>query len=553
MAYQVKCDGYPLFDARDERLVLVDPRVKVEVNTVGEGSFTIYNTHPYYGMLQKMRSVIEVSDEVGVIFRGRMTNDTIDFNNGKDVDIEGVMAFFNDSIVRPYTFPDDFAADAEYKTAAASGNVVAFFLKWLIDNHNSQVQEFQRFKLGNVTVSDPNNYITRSDEGYTKTWDVLKAKLFESSLGGYLCIRYEDDGNYIDYLDDFILTNTQDIVFGENMLDLLHEQDASETYSAIIPIGKDKLTLASLSPNYQPTDSDIIWDGDTLYSKSAVETFGKIYAPVGETTWDDITVPANLADKGCEYLKGTGIMLSNKIEIIAADLHFTDSEIRSFRIYRKQRVYSVPHDISATYELTSIDIDILNPQNTKITVGDTSLSLTEITTTNNNGFVRRIEMVEKDLHENISATTEIKNTTIVNMTSVTNDAKEIVSKALESYVEESAFNSFKKTAEATMTQNAKDITMNFTTTTENINKVGEDLQAQIDKYDKYIRFSEDGIIIGESETGLTIQVDNDVIRFSKNGATVGMWDGSSFVSGTRARFGNFAFIPRSDGISFEKV
>jgi hypothetical protein len=553
MAYQVKCDGYPLFDARDERLVLVDPRVKVEVNTVGEGSFTIYNTHPYYGMLQKMRSVIEVSDEVGVIFRGRMTNDSIYFNNGKAVDIEGVMAFFNDSIVRPYTFPDDFAADAEYKTAAASGNVVAFFLKWLIDNHNSQVQEFQRFKLGNVTVSDPNNYITRSDEGYTKTWDVLKAKLFESSLGGYLCIRYEDDGNYIDYLEDFILTNTQDIVFGENMLDLLHEQDASETYSAIIPIGKDKLTLASLSPNYIPSDSDIVREGDTLYSKSAVEKFGKIYAPVGETTWDDITVPANLADKGCEYLAGKAIMLSTKIEITAADLHFTDSEIRSFRIYRKQRVYSVPHDISATYELTSIDIDILNPQNTKITVGDTALSLTEITSNNQSGIMNRVEIVEKDLHENASEITEIKNTTLVNMTSVTNTCNEIVFSALESYTEESVFDSFKKDTESQFKQTAKDISMNFTTTTENINKVGEDLQKQVDELNKCIRFTADGIIIGDDTSGLTIQVDNDIIRFSRNGVVFGSWNGSEFISGTRAKFGDFAFIPRSDGISFEKV
>ena len=84
--YKVKCDGYPLLDLRDERFILVNPKVKVETNTIGEGSFTIYKNHPYYGKLKKLKSVIEVADEIGVIFRGRMTENTRDFNNGKMID-----------------------------------------------------------------------------------------------------------------------------------------------------------------------------------------------------------------------------------------------------------------------------------------------------------------------------------------------------------------------------------------------------------------------------------------------------------------------------------
>ena len=149
-----------------------------------------------------------------------MTEDSADVYNSKAVDLEGAMAYFNDSTVRPFSFPGDFAENAEYITAAESGNVIEFFLKWLIDRHNEQVQEFQRFKLGNVTVSDPNNYLSRSSTEYASTWETLKGKLFESALGGFLCIRYESDGNYIDYLSEFTLTNTQEIVFGENLRDL---------------------------------------------------------------------------------------------------------------------------------------------------------------------------------------------------------------------------------------------------------------------------------------------------------------------------------------------
>ena len=164
--------------------------------------------------LNKLKSVFEIRQDDDVIFRGRMTEDSKDFHNKQAVDLEGAMAYFNDSMVRPFNFPNDYMNDPEYETESRTGNVVKCFLSKLIQNHNSQVEPFQQFKLGRVTVSDPNNYITRSDTDYKKTWEILKEKLFESSLGGYLCIRYEDDGNYIDYLSEFDSDNTQKIVYG---------------------------------------------------------------------------------------------------------------------------------------------------------------------------------------------------------------------------------------------------------------------------------------------------------------------------------------------------
>ena len=365
--YYLTCDGFPLLDWRDNDLIVVNPKLKLEVNTVGDGSFTIYKNHPYYDKLQKLKSVFEISDEIGVIFRGRATGDTVDFSHGKAVDLEGAMAYFNDSIVRPFAFPDDFLTDTGYIAASAGGNVVKFMLGWLIENHNAQVSEFQRFKLGNVTVADKNNYISRSNSDYATTWDTIKSKLFGSALGGFLCIRYEADGNYIDYLEAFESTNTQQIVFGENMRDLRSETEASETYSAMLPIGKDGLTISEL-PDGDITD-DIVKVGDVVYSKKAVAAYGFICAPVSASKWDDITEAENLAEKAAEQLSGSGILLSNTIEATAVDLHFTDEQISSFRIYKNVDVYSDPHGLSETYPLSKLEIDLLNPQNTKITVG----------------------------------------------------------------------------------------------------------------------------------------------------------------------------------------
>ena len=374
--YKLTCDGYPLLDWRDDDLILVNPKVRLEVNTVGEGSFTIYKNHPHFDKLKKLKSVVEVSDETGVIFRGRMTGDTVDFDHGMAVDLEGVMAFFNDSIVRPFSFPKDFAENAEYNTAAASGNVVAFFLKWLIDNHNAQVQDFQKMKLGNVTVTDPDNAITRSSSNYVSTWDALKSKLFDSALGGYLCIRYEADGNYIDYLSEFTETNSQRVEYGENLLDLTNATEASETYSAIIPIGAAGLTLKGLADG--DITADLVKEGDTIYSRSAVEAYGWICAPVGLTTWDDVVDDRALRTVGAEWLANGGASVLKAIEATAVDLHFTSEQAESLRIYKNVEVYSAPHGISEIFPLSKPEIDLLNPQNTKVNVGKTLKSLGKI-------------------------------------------------------------------------------------------------------------------------------------------------------------------------------
>lgn len=585
--YTVNCDGYPLLDVRDETLILVNPKVKVEVNTVGEGSFKIYKNHPYYGKLKKLKSVFEVADEIGVIFRGRMTEDTKDFNNGKAVDLEGAMAFFNDSVVPPFNFPDDFLGDADYITASESGNVVEFFLNWLVENHNSQVQDFQKFKLGNVTVSDPNNYITRSSSNLSNTWEILKTKLFESALGGYLCIRYESDGNYIDYLSEFTLTNTQEIHFGKNLLDLKKTEDANETYSAIVPIGAEidveveaadeasdelgeaateKLSLENIEDGAITDDiyKITLKNGlHALYSKNAVEEYGWIFAPVSKTTWEEVTKAQNLLSKGVEWLSTQGIKETDTVEITAADLHFTDSQISSFRIYRKINVITEPHDISDDYDLTKLDIDLLNPQNTKITVGETKLTLTDQNRNEHSDNLEKIEEVIKDVEANRTETTEVKKQMLIQSTTLINTCQELIMSALETFIETGDFSEFKQTVESQLILMAEQIEFKFTETTTQVENVNGDLQETITKLEKYFDFNiENGLIIRTGNgNAMQLQLDNDIISFKKNGQQFGWWDGVNFHTGNivvdvneRAQFGNFAFVPRSDGsLSFLKV
>lgn len=370
--YQLKYKNYILYDPRlaDEKLIVRDPSVKLAVSKAGEMSFTVDAEHPYLSNLRRMSGLVELLDGTFPIYRGRITSDIKDFYGAHKIETEGIMAALNDSIIPPFNFPEDFAEDASYKAAAASGNVVDFFFRWILAQHNSQVSTEQQIKPGVVTVSDPNNYITRSSEEYATAMTTISDKLFKSSLGGNLLIRYENDGNYLDYYAKLPLTNTQTVEFAENLLDLTSEVDGTSIYTAILPEGKEGLTIASL-PDGALTD-DLVKSGLTIYSKSGVDTYGRITRHV---KWDDVTVVANLQTKAKAALADNGLSMPETITCKAVDLGWQEG-IQHFRVGRMTALLSTPHGYSASYPLMELAPDILDPGNTQISLGATRRTFT---------------------------------------------------------------------------------------------------------------------------------------------------------------------------------
>ena len=138
--------------------------------------------------------------------------------------------------------------------------------------------------------------------------------------------------------------------------------------------------------------------------------------------------------------------------------------------------------------------------------------------------------------------------------SITNDVHGIVLNALEDYVEKDEYNTYKSSTKSQLEVLSNQIEMNFASTNSSIETVDGKVDTKFEELTKYIRFSTDGIEIGKDENSLKLKLDNDMIQFTKNGIPIGWWDGNDFHTGNivvevneRAQFGNFAFIPRSDG------
>ena len=138
--------------------------------------------------------------------------------------------------------------------------------------------------------------------------------------------------------------------------------------------------------------------------------------------------------------------------------------------------------------------------------------------------------------------------------SITNDVHGIVLNSLEDYVEKDEYESYKSTTKSSLEILSDQMEMNFTETNSTITTVDGKVDSKFEELSKYIRFSTDGIEIGKDENSLKLKLDNDMIQFTKNGTPIGWWDGNDFHTGNivvevneRAQFGNFAFLPRSDG------
>ena len=360
--YRVYCNNSPLYDLRDEDLVLISPIVKIGENTAGSFEFSILPKHPHYEEVNELTSVITAYDSDEEIFCGRVVEITKDLYNRKKVICEGELAYFNDSIQRP----------ARYQ-----GLTVRGYLETLVNIHNQQVKNQgidKTFKVGAVTVQDNNDYVYKYTN-WESTLEVIKTDLLKT-YGGYLRIRKENGVRYLDYLADYPNTNTQVIEFGSNLLDFTHDMVASDIVTAVIPLGarlEDVTEVEGLDAYL--TIKDVNGGVDYVYSQEAVKSYGWIFKTV---KWDDVHVADNLLKKGKEYLSDIQFAQIT-LTVSAIDLHMLHVDMERIKVLDRIRVTSTPNGLDRFFPVSEMTIYLDKPSNNKLTLG-TSYSKNSLST-----------------------------------------------------------------------------------------------------------------------------------------------------------------------------
>ena len=391
--YKIFADDTLIYDSTLEDYKIGKGLITLETNKSGSFTFSLYPDHFYYDKFIKLKTVITVYKSNKIVFRGRILNDVTDYFNNKVITCEGELGFLQDSIIRPFNF------------AGTPNNL----FKKLIQEHNDQVDDFKKFKIGNITVTDPNNFISRSNSEYESAISNLNSRLIEDSLGGYFYITHGEDGTdiipTINYLADFTNVSTQKIKFGENLTDYTKTTTAEEIATAIIPLGSEVDDGKDETENKRLTIADVNDGKDYVYSEKGVELYGLIFKTV---TWDDVTDASNLKRKAEEYLD---ILVNQNvtIELNAIDLHLIDSDIESFNVCDYIQVISEPHNFDSILLCNRQTLDLLKPENDSLLLGHNYSTFTE----NNvkvNSYVSSIPKkqtaINVEVAKNIASTTD---------------------------------------------------------------------------------------------------------------------------------------------------
>lgn len=350
---------YIMHDQRDKNLTAIDPRLVLTLNKTGTLEFSIPSEHRHYNTLKKLKSSIRLIEDGVLIYEGRIISDETDFYNTRSVICEGSLAYFQDSMQRPFL---------------VSGKSTREFLEQLIESHNSQVEERKRFTLGQIIVVDEDGERDRENKGITNTWNVMKTHLLESP-GGYLWVSYQGDKKLLNYTWDYGGYNEQEIRFGMNLLDLSKYQDATNIFTRVIPSGAEVEYKDELGKKQTKTIDITSVNGGKDYldaDESAIEEFGIITATLN---WPNIADPERLKAKTAAYLKES-IQIPETLKISAVDLNYAGVDIGRFKVGKYTKVISRQHHLEKELLLAQLDLHLDNPQKGSISLGGTQPTFT---------------------------------------------------------------------------------------------------------------------------------------------------------------------------------
>lgn len=343
-------DSKKIYDPRIEKLQLEEAELSQAKNKAGTLKFIIPTDHEYADLaITPGVTRVTVKEDDETLFKGRIIKNNPDFWGDTEHTAEGDLAYLNDTIVRPYEF---------------SGSPRDYFT-FLITQHNAQVEKERQFVVGNITVSDPNDYVVRSNIHYPSTWEELQEKLLDK-MDCFLVERWENGVTYLDCLAEIRENNEQTAKYGENVIDIDQVKEIDSGFAtAVIPLGKKQeaedgeekyLTIESVN-----SGKDYVQDDD------AVSKYGLVLKTIEH---EDVTLPENLLRKGKEDLK-EALKSVESITVTAADLSGTGVKVESFRFMKNVHCVSKRHGLDFRSPVVSLTRNLLDRSDYKITVGNT--------------------------------------------------------------------------------------------------------------------------------------------------------------------------------------
>ena len=168
-------------------------------------------------------------------------------------------------------------------------------------------------------------------------------------------------------------------------------------------------------------------------------------------------------------------------------------------------------------------------------------------------FAEMLGLIDENRHQVDSMVSSLYSEIQNQSTAITRNTEQIIMSALQDYRKTEDAESFEQRLESELKVMAAEIALNFSSYTNELKTVDDELKRVIEDLEKHFLFSVDGLTIKAGENAMQLVLDNDIIRFVKNGEDFGWWDGDTLETsninigvGKFAQFGDFAFVPFSD-------
>ncbi|MER2001242.1 MAG: phage tail protein [Carnobacterium inhibens] len=338
---------------------------KLKTKGISTMTFTVNPFSPMWGRIKPYQTLIKVIDDQTdeLAFNGRIFNLKQSMSSGsmfsETYECEDVLAYLYDTT----------------QTYGRFQNISVFDLfKTIIDRHNAQAEPHKRFKVGNVTVTDPNDSLYRY-LGYEKTYDTIKDKLLDR-LGGYLVVRYEESGMYLDYLAEVGQVAEPTIQMRKNMKSLEKNIDPSGLVTVLIPKGAtidtdDEDTSASKPRvGIQSVNNGI----EYIRDEELIAEFGEVKS--SEPYYDDVNEPSILLTKARDFMDSQKA-IKTTYNVSSLDYSLINGGIGQLKKGNWHYIDNPILAIDEPIQIAEIGIDFIDPRNPDLTLGEKQPTLTQ--------------------------------------------------------------------------------------------------------------------------------------------------------------------------------
>lgn len=544
-------DGIPT-EIHGEKQKLSSGNIVKGINTIDSFNFSLLPSNKGFNLLNEFTTLVDVYNtrKSRYEFYGRVlySNPNMDESGliTKSVTCESYLGFMCDS-QQIYVDTQNWTVDG--------------LLRHIIETHNSQVEEYKRFEIGEVTVTDPNNNLYLGIQR-KNTFETIKEKLLDK-VGGELRFRVVDGVTYLDYLAKIGETKATPIALSRNMKSITKEKDPSTYVTRLIPLGckltkevtstdDEGNTVTETVETEERLDISSVNDGKNyIDDEQAIAQYG---LHIAYQEWDDVTNAQILKTKGENWLVENN-KLKIKYSITALDLSLLGLDIDDFEVHNSHPIKNSLLGIDDIARINKKNVDVCEEIASTIEVGENFKTLSDIQVENAGKIenaVATIGKIESDYVTNEKLYSETKQLNSL----IKQSADQIMLSVSKNYLLKTGDEVYKSDVETSLKVLKDSIIAEFV---EEITTEHNATQSEFERIYSYIKMSDGAITFGVDGNPITLKIgksaeDKQGIIFYRNGVEFGFWDGENFYTGNiiirlneRFQLGNFARLPRSDG------